>query len=145
MIFLPPFSAPATLSSVPRKLIDATFDNDHNVILMKIGGDLTVTELVEGYEDIFRHESFKPNMHAIWDLSALNLRQYSLTEIRQLAGELRQFTARRGDDYKAALVTNRGTDFQLLRLYLTILKLIGSNITFRLYRSLDEAYTWIGS
>jgi len=50
---------------------------------------------------------------------------------------------RRGADYKAALVTNRSVDYQLLRLYITILKLIGTNFKIRLFRTKDDAYKWI--
>jgi len=110
---------------------------------MKISGAITVPELVEGYDAIFNHPDFKPNMASIWDLSGLDLKDVAISDIRQLPGELRKYMERRGDAYKAALVTNRGTDFHLLRMYVTILKLIGSNIRFRLYRSRDEAYKWI--
>jgi len=41
-------------------------------------------------------------------------------------------------------VTSRGSDYQLLRIYLTILKLIG-DIQFRLFRSVDKANRWINN
>ena len=109
---------------------------------MKLAGDITVPELVEGYEKIFTNENFRPDMHAIWDLSGLDLKKIPISQVRQLPVQLRVFMERRGN-YKAALVTSRATDFHLLRLYLSILKLIGSNIRFRLCRSLDEAYAWV--
>lgn len=102
-----------------------------------------MAELVKGYDEIFAHKDFHANMHAIWDLSGLDLKKIPVREIRQLPKELRKYMGQRGDHYKAALVTSRKTDFQLLRVYLTILKLIGSNIKFRLCRSLNDAYEWI--
>lgn len=123
--------------------ITSSFDAERKVIIMKIAGDINAQELVEGYEAIFDHESFEPNMHAIWDLSGLDLRRIPLSEVRQLPAGLRKYMDRRGDIYKAALVTTRRVDFELLRIYLTILKLIGTNIRFRLVRSMDDAYDWI--
>ena len=109
---------------------------------MKLGGDITVSELVEGYEKIFSNEDFRTNMHAIWNLSGLDLKKFPVNQVRQLPDQLSVFMERRGQ-YKAALVTSRAIDYHLLRLYLSILKLIGSNIRFRLFRSLDEAYVWV--
>jgi hypothetical protein len=111
---------------------------------MKITGNISVTELVAEYDTIFNHPEFHPNMHAIWDLSGLNLTRIPLGDIRQLPGELRKYMEQRGDEYKASLVVGSGIDYQLLRLYVNILKLIGTNSKIRLHRSLDDAYQWIG-
>ena len=110
---------------------------------MKITGSISVSELVAEYDTIFNHPKFHPNMHAIWDLSGLNLTQIPLGDVRQLPGELRKYMEKRGDMYKVALVLGRGTDYQLMRLYVIILKLIGSNFRFGLHRSMNEAYQWI--
>lgn len=125
-------------------MISSTFDSDRNVIVMKITGDISVTELVAEYDTIFNHPEFHSNMHAIWDLSGLNLTRVPLGDVRQLPGELRKYMDRRGDKYKAAIVVGSGVDYQLLRLYVNILKLIGTNIKLRPHRSLDDAYQWIG-
>ncbi|MBT4161278.1 MAG: hypothetical protein HOC70_10130 [Gammaproteobacteria bacterium] len=122
--------------------ICSTFDLERDVIVMKISGKVTVQELVAGYDEIFDHPEFHTNMHALWDLSGLDMKKIPMSEVRQLSRELRQYMKRRGV-YKAALVTNRVPDFYLLRAYLGILKLIGSNIHFRLHRSQEDAYEWI--
>ena len=109
---------------------------------MKISGNISVSQLV-GYDEIFAHEQFKPNMHGIWDLTDLDLKSFPINEVHRLPGELRKYMQRRGADYKAALVTNRSVDYQLLRLYITILKLIGTNFKIRLFRTKDDAYKWI--
>lgn len=124
-------------------MIKSTFDPERHLVLMKIGGDISVADLLAEYDTIFAHKDFEPNMHAVWDLSDLDLTRIPVSDIRNLQRELRQYVSRRGDGYKAALVTKRPTDYGLLRIYLSILKLIGGNISFRLYRTLDEAYEWI--
>ena len=123
--------------------ITSEFDGERKVIVMKIFGKITVSELVGGYDSIFSDDQFRPNMHAIWDMSGLDLKSIPISEVRQLLLEMRKYMDQRGDDYKAALVTTRKVDFQLLRLYVTILKLIGSNIRIRLCRSMTEAYEWV--
>ncbi len=125
-------------------LISSSFDSVRNVVVMKISGSISVAELVAEYDTIFNHPDFQTNMHAIWDLSGLNLTQIPLGDVRQLPGELRKYMDRRGDHYKAAIVVGSGVDYQLLRLYVTILRLIGTNMKLRLHRSLEDAYQWIG-
>jgi hypothetical protein len=124
-------------------VINSTFDSERHLVLMKISGDISVAELLAEYDTIFSHQDFEPNLHAVWDLSDLDLTRVPLSDIRRLQRELRQYVSRRGDGYKAALVTKRPTDYGLLRKYLSILKLIGGNISLRLYRTLDDAYEWI--
>ncbi|MBO6656557.1 MAG: hypothetical protein JJ934_06675 [Pseudomonadales bacterium] len=109
---------------------------------MKITADITAPELVAGYDAAFVHKDFRPDMHAIWDLSSLRLVSIPVSEIRKLPPELRDYARKRGD-YKAALVPGSATDRMLLRLYLTILKLIGTNIRFRICNTLADAYQWI--
>jgi len=62
----------------------------------------------------------------------------SVSLIRQLSVLLRGFSQQRGVDYRAALVTNWGADYQLLRIYTSILKLIGQ-LQIKVIRSMDEA------
>ena len=130
-------------ASTDSLLIRSSFDADRNLVLMQISGAISVDELVAEYDAIIEHKDFRPNMHAVWDLSDLDLTRIPVSDIRSLQRQLRQYVDRRGDDYKAALVTKRAADYALMRIYISILKLIGNNISFRLYRSLDEAYEWI--
>jgi hypothetical protein len=72
----------------------------------------------------------------------MNLISVPINEIRQLPRLLRAKMAHRGDSYKVALVTTRKVDYQLIRIYMVILKLIG-DLQFRAFESMDEAMSWI--
>jgi hypothetical protein len=65
----------------------------------------------------------------------------SVSLIRQLSVLLRGFSQQRGVNYRAALVTNRGADYQLLRIYTSILKLIGQ-LQIKVFRSMEDAIDW---
>ena len=110
---------------------------------MKITGVITVDELVAGYEKIFDLEEFQPNMNAVWDLSALDLKRIPVGDIRALPAAMRGLMAQRGDNYKAALVTTRSVDYQLLRMYFSLLNLISPGFRMRLFQKLDDAYGWL--
>lgn len=109
---------------------------------MKISGDITAPELMKGYDTAFAHPDFRPDLHAIWDLTGLRLVSIPLSEIRKVPPGLREYANKRGN-YKAALIPGSATDRSLLRIYLTVLKLIGTNIRFRLCLSKNDAYEWI--
>jgi len=124
--------------------LECDFEQFENLVVMKLSGTTTAVELAGEYEKIFDDERFVEGMHSIWDCSEIDLKRIPISEVRRLPSVLRQFMARRGSDYKAAIVTSRGSDYQLLRIYLTILKLIG-DIQFKLFRSVDDANRWINA
>ena len=124
--------------------LECDFEQFENLVVMRLTGTPTADELGTGYSKIFGDERFVEGMHCIWDCSEIDLKRIPISEVRRLPAVLRQFMVRRGSDYKAAIVTSRGSDYQLLRIYLTILKLIG-DIQFRLFRSVDKANRWINN
>ncbi len=122
--------------------LECDFEQFNNLVVMRLSGTTTADELGAGYAKIFDDERFVEGMHCIWDCSAIDLKRVPISEVRRLPPMLKAFTVRRGSDYKAAIVTSRVSDYQLLRLYLTILKLVG-DIQFRLFWNVDNANRWI--
>ena len=122
--------------------LESDFEQFDNLVVMALKGSLTAVELAEAYQHILANDLFVEGMPAIWNCSEIDLKRIPISEVRRLPSLLRQFSSRRGTNYKAAIVTSRGSDYQLLRIYLSILKLIGE-IHFKLFRSLEEANNWI--
>lgn len=96
------------------------------VVVVRLIGQLTAEELAVAYAKIVDDPGFEINMPALWDISGLNLTQIPISEVRALPRLLGQFNERRGSQYRAAIVTSRTADFQLVRIYSALLKLIGS-------------------
>lgn len=84
-------------------------------------------------------------MNVIWDLSRINLTKVLVSDMRKIPLALNKFMPERGDNYKAALVTKTAVDFYMLRIYMSILKLIGSNFQIRLFQSKGDAWQWLDS
>ncbi len=82
--------------------VKATFEEE--IMVMTLTSPVSVAELMAGYEGILQDELFEPNMHAIWDLSELNLKVIPISDVRQLPRQLNQYMTRRGQGFKAALV-----------------------------------------
>lgn len=123
--------------------ISFEINGDPETVTFQVTIPISVEEFVAGYELLFADKNFKVNVPVIWDFSSLDLKRVPISDIRQLPLRLKQFMSDRGDDYKAALVTNGAMDYQLLRLYITIMRLLGSNFHMRLFRTLEEAKSWI--
>ena len=121
--------------------VNHEIDEQAHVITMTVTAPVTPQELIDDYQKIFENRKFKHNMNAVWDVSGLDLESISLDHIRQLPRQMKHFAEQRGTHYKAALVSTRGFDFQLLRLYVTILRLLG-NVRFKVFKSMESAYAW---
>jgi len=113
------------------------------LVTFHVTNPISVEDFVAGYESIFDDVDFEANIPVIWNMSQLDMKQIPISDVRELPLQLKQFMSDRGDSYKAALVTSRAMDYQLLRLYITIMRLLGNNFHMRLFRTLDEARTWI--
>ena len=122
--------------------LEIEFSEERNVVVMRLIGQTTAEELTKNYESLFSKEKFSSNIHALWDVSGINLIQVPVSEFRRLPLLLSNLMPQRGTEFKAALVTNRTADYQLLKIYLSLLRLVGS-ARIRLFRSIDDANAWI--
>lgn len=113
------------------------------IIVMHLQGQMTAVEVVAEYEKLFKEKDFKYNMNVLWDISGMNLTRIPIQEVRTLPRLMIQFAEQRGENYKAALTTNRTGDYQLLKIYLALLKLIGRQVRVRVFPTAEEAIEWI--
>lgn len=123
--------------------VTTSIDANRNLVLVTLQGDTTVEELVAAYDGLFDDIEFEPNMAAVWDLTGFDLTRKPINDVRDLARQLRTYASQRGDNYKAALVSARKVDYQLLRIYTGILRLIGSQVTIRVFQHQEDAFEWI--
>ena len=113
-------------------------------LTLRIRGGADVDRVLGAYRDLLDDPRFTPDMNSIWDLSEFDLREVALSEIRRLASAIREQMPRRGSGFKAALVTPRRVDFQLLRTYLVVLRLVG-NLQLRAFTDVASAEAWLGN
>lgn len=125
--------------------LEIEFLEEQSLLIMRVIGDASdpaiIQQVADDYGRALNDPRFKQGMNVVWDIGSINLVAVSVPLIRQLSSLLRGFSDQRGADYRAALVTNRSADFQLLRIYTTILKLIGQ-LQIKVFRSMEEAIEW---
>lgn len=124
--------------------IDVEVKKAEQVVAIRIVGQATAAELAVEYVKMFDHLEFRTNMSALWDLSGLNLTLVPIQEIRLLPSLRGQYGRRRGSQYRAALLTDRVTDFHLIRIYSALLKLIGS-FRMKIFFDKKEAMAWLAT
>jgi hypothetical protein len=122
--------------------VDIDFEKSDTAIVMTISGQMNAAEVVCDYQAVLNSPRFRPGLHSVWDLSRLDLIRVPISEIRALPRLLRSEMSTRGEGFKVALVTIRKTDYQLIRMYIAILKLIGDR-QFRVFESVAEAMVWV--
>ncbi len=123
--------------------IKGTYDKQVNVIRMSISNPISVEDFVAEYRQIIENPDIAENVPSLWDLSALDLGRIPLSDIRALPRAIGALAASRGDHVRVAIVCTRVMDYQLLRVYLGILKLIGSNMKMRLFPDMASAQDWV--
>ena len=125
--------------------LEIEFLEQKALLIMRVVGDASdpviIQNVADDYGRALQDPRFKQSMNVVWDIGNVNLVAVSVPLIRQLSVLLRGFSQQRGADYRAALVTSRGADFQLLRIYTSILKLIGQ-LQIKVFRNMDEAIEW---
>ena len=84
--------------------VTCEFDSKKKLITMVVDGQISVSDLVSGYQDALRHEQFERDMNVIWDLSRINLTKVPVSDIRKIPMALNKFMPARGDNYKRCLL-----------------------------------------
>ena len=123
--------------------ITLTYDESIAGFRLELSTPVSVADVVEVYDQLVRDEHNLPNTPSLWDITRLDLGQIPVSDIRALPRALAGLANQRGDLYRAAVVTTRMRDYGLLRIYLSILKLIGTNMRLRLFDNLAAAENWI--
>ncbi len=125
--------------------LEIEFMEPQALLIMRVVGDASDPAIIQNVADDYgralQDPRFKQSMNVVWDIGNVHLVAVSVSLIRQLSVLLRGFSQQRGANYRAALVTNRGADYQLLRIYTSILKLIGQ-LQIKVFRSMEDAIDW---
>ena len=89
--------------------LECDFEQFENLVVMRLTGTPTADELGAGYAKIFERRTFCRG-HALYlGLQRNRLEAYTYQRSASTPAVLRQFMVRRGSDYKAAIVTSRGS------------------------------------
>jgi len=120
--------------------VTTEIDIQRKIIIQTVSGEFTSDDLKDDFNSLLSNPDFKTNMNVVWDLRGTRITQYSLDQVRQIPDDLKEFMEKRGQGYRVALVTNRESDSQLLRLYQVPLRMIQAE--FKVFSDMEKAYQW---
>lgn len=115
-----------------------------DMVVLTVSNPITVDEVMEEYGEIFNLPGFHNSINALWDFRKLELREISVGDIRRLVRCLHELGDRRGEGYKSALVMGKSVDYHLIKIYISIIHLVG-NVRIRIFNKMDEAKIWLKS
>jgi hypothetical protein len=122
--------------------VDVSFNEGENFFTLKVSGDTSAKEIGDAFATAVEDPAHHQNMNCMWDAGGVKLSQFSIAQIRELATVLRQFSARRGAHYKVAITTTSQGDYQLLKVYTTLFRLVGS-FRIKVFNDMTMARQWI--
>ncbi len=111
-------------------------------MVIRVAGQVNAREIADAYAGGFDDPGYRTGMNCLWDIRDLKLSQFSIGEVRELTQLLRQYSDQRGSDYKVAYVTNNKIDFQLLKVYSSFIKLVGS-FRMKVVDNIELAKEWL--
>jgi hypothetical protein len=109
--------------------------------IITVEGDLTADEILH-YSSEFYDK--KPTKMVLWDITMGSLGRVTSSDIRRIAGEMKKYTEKH-EGGKTALVGHLDVDFGLARMYVAYLQIEDLANSYRAFRDMGEAITWLYS
>lgn len=121
--------------------IDISVEPESGLIVFKSIGLVPAEVAGKAIRDHFpRHKV--PD--AIWDLRDADLSEMNFDSFMKIAREVKATKQFRGPNPRTVFVTNEDQEQTLLKLYQEISRILGTKITYKTVRSVEEARAWLG-
>jgi len=120
--------------------VEFRVDKKNNLLVRKIGGEVSVAEVMEDLQNALRHPDYKVGMKSLTDLRDY-IPTITSSEIREIADYLlADAEARKG--MSAAIVVSQKVSYGLMRM----LQELSENPEFSIsvFYDIDEAKQWLG-
>ncbi|MHC4563357.1 MAG: hypothetical protein ACYS8X_11355 [Planctomycetota bacterium] len=121
-------------------VIEATFDEDRDLVTQTVIGEVTVDEILRRVMEMIAR---KPTSRVLWDFSTGSLAAISAEEFRRMAEEGRAVGELRAGG-KTAVVVGKDVDFGLMRMFASLAEAKDIPVEFRSFHSMAEARRWLG-
>lgn len=112
---------------------------DKDLTIMEVVGKVTSREIIDALKD-FYESGITPNL--LWDLSKSDLSELTIDQLREIISAAKEFAHLRAGG-KTALFTTLPMGFGIARTYEILADANQAPVLNRVFRSLDEAMTWL--
>jgi hypothetical protein len=118
-------------------------DAASGLVTFMVSGKVTSEGLIKALKEMLSDPKFRKGANNLWDFRNIDSGEITATDIQEIAEFIEKNKERRGEGYKVAFVVIRDVDFGLARMYEGYAGRLP--FTVRVYRSMDEALSWIRS
>ena len=105
-------------------------------------GNITDSDLLSSYKDLYANEKFKPGFHEIADLRKAQLNDVTSDGMSLLVEMMQRYLTEKCDDFKTAVIAPDNISFGMSRVYKSMSYNSPENV--EVFRELNEALKWIG-
>ena len=116
-------------------------DTNQSIARVTLHGELIIDEFLALYEKLLLRPQFLPTMSVIWDARDASAVRLTSSDLQRIGNFVREKTIERGEG-KAAWVVSADFEYGMGRMY----ELMTEGyipVTFRVFRSIEEAIQWV--
>ena len=116
-------------------------DTNQSIARVTLHGELIIDEFLALYEELLLHPQFLPKMSIIWDSRDASAVKFTSSDLQRIGNFVREKTIERGEG-KVAWVVSADFEYGMGRMY----ELMTEGyipVTFRVFRSIEEATQWV--
>lgn len=120
--------------------IDVRLETDLDLTVFTVHGDLLAEEIIHAIQTEY---ASTPTGNILWDLTDSTIEHITVDGFRRVATVARALRTS-GSGAKTAYVGGEDLGYGLLRMYTALAEAAGIQVQYEVFRSLQEAYKWLG-
>ncbi len=119
-----------------------TINEQLGIVLSSWVGQISDSELLPSYQQLYENELWKPGFHEIVDLRDADMSSVSSEGLDRLASMVKRYTIGKCDEFKTAVVAPDDLHFGIARIY--EVHSSESPEIVMVFRDLNRAFEWLG-
>lgn len=121
--------------------VSTRINTENNLRIHTIVGYVSKDELLSKLLEIYARPDFNPNMNTLWDVRCADLKSVVMSDVVE-AVDFVQEQWKIGKPIRVAFLVASEMDYTLATMYETLLE-GNAKLKNRIFRSLDEAMSWL--
>jgi hypothetical protein len=122
--------------------ISFTFYAEHELFLSKWEGDISDSDLLQSYKQLFNRDKYKPGFHQITDIRNADMSGVTSKGLRQLSIMVEEHLSGKCEEFKTALTAPKDREFGFSRMYEMLSDESPEKVM--VFRGIDDALKWLG-
>ena len=114
--------------------ITSTIEAEHNLIVHRCEGKLSVKDFVDAFDTVMQLEGYQTGMNVLWDVRLMTIKTH-FENVQQLVSHVSFERKSRGTGYRLAVISNSA----MQKMMASIFKALASPLSFTISMFSNEA------